>query len=557
LKAITTKQNLNKVIFKAMRIRISKRNSEIIDHLTSLYNFKFDGIIARIAFTYSLQLNKKFNILEDVQVGSDGKDWRDERALFGNSADEKSYYVIYKALLDQHYNKNLTEEEFIKLFKRQLDFGLEKIYQDIEDKNITSGSHISHLMKLVKNGLELISESNPFIPNTTTTNEISSYKELVSIVVGKDDLQNEIRLRINDLNEFDSCNIAIAGMVGSGKTELVKDLLYQISVQTKNELKFIFFDYKGEGSPDRLKSFFELTGSKMVDLRKMPFELNPLSFINLQDERARTFNIKSFVDFVCTIATQLGANQKHILQTIITDCFNHQNNLQSLMPESYANVHPTLNTVLETLDTYNQDNQRSPDTLDAIISDLATSIFQSQPNAQGKKIYEQSLYINLPLELSDTLRQLCVFLTLKYLLAEFSSTNDTEPTKERIKPLRYVIVIDEAHVYLKNKNASKALEDILRVLRSKGVVIIMLTQGVEDYKTKNFDFASQIKIPLCLNINNKDYKLIESFVGTPRSKQKLQEIIGKLEPQKAIINIIEPQIIKINQFWQTLNEKGK
>ena len=153
------------------------------------------------------------------------------------------------------------------------------------------------------------------------------------------------------------------------------------------------------------------------------------------------------------------------------------------------------------------------------------------------------------------MRQLCVFLTLKYLLAEFSSTNDTEPTKDRIKPLRYVIVIDEAHVYLKNKNASKALEDILRVLRSKGVVIIMLTQGVEDYKTKNFDFTSQIKIPVCLNINNKDYKLIESFVGTPRSKQKLQEIIGKLEPQKAIINIIEPQIIKINQFWQTQKAK--
>lgn len=540
-----------------MRIKISKRNSDIIDHLTSLYNFKLDGIIARIAFAYSLQLNKKFNILEDVQISSDGKDWRDERALFGHSADEKSYYVIYKALLDQHYNKNLTEEEFIKLFKRQLDFGLEKMYQDTEDKNITSGSHIQYLMKLVKNGLELISENNPFVSNTSTTKEINSYDGLVSIVLGKDDLQNEIKLRINDLNEFDSCNIAIAGMVGSGKTELVKDLLYQISVQTKNELKFIFFDYKGEGNPDRLRSFFELTGSKMVDLRKIPFDLNPLSFINLQDERARTFNIKSFVDFVCTIATQLGANQKHILQTIITDCFDQQNNLQSLMPENYANIHPTLNTVLETLDTYNQDNQRSPDTLDAIISELAMSIFQTQPNAQGKKIYEQSLYINLPLELSDTLRQLCVFLTLKYLLAEFSSTNDTEPTKDRVKPLRYVIVIDEAHVYLKNKNASKALEDILRVLRSKGVVIIMLTQGVEDYKTKNFDFASQIKIPLCLNINNKDYKLIEAFVGTPRSKQKLQEVIGKLEPQKAIINIVEPQIIKVNQFWQTLKLIGK
>lgn len=298
------------------------------------------------------------------------------------------------------------------------------------------------------------------------------------------------------------------------------------------------------------------TASKMGDLKKAPMELNPLSFISLSERRTQEFNIKSFVDFVYTIATQLGAKQRHILQSVITECFEQRSILKNVMPLDYKNTHPSLRDIFEALETYYQDNGISPDTLHATISDLSTNIFSSNVVTEAKKIYEQSLYINLPIELSDTLRQLCVFLTLKYLLAEFSFTNDTEPTAERIKPLRYVIVVDEAHVYLKNINASKALEDILRVLRSKGVVIIMLTQGVEDYKTKNFDFSSQVKIPICLNINNKDYKLIESYVGTPRSKQKLQEVIGKLEPKKAIINITEPQVITINQFWETL-EKNK
>ena len=31
------------------------------------------------------------------------------------------------------------------------------------------------------------------------------------------------------------------------------------------------------------------------------------------------------------------------------------------------------------------------------------------------------------------------------------------------------------------------------MMRSKGVVVVMLSQGVEDYKTKDFDFASQVK----------------------------------------------------------------
>lgn len=538
-----------------MRIKISKSTSESIDRLTSLYNFKFDSIIARIAFTYSLQLNRRFDVNEERHLTSEGKDWRDERALFGISTDDKSYFVIYKAILDQTYSKSLTEDEFIRLFKLHLNFGLEKIEADLEDKNIASGYHVSYLMKLVKNGLELINESNPFILKTEDTRSLPSYQNLISICLGKDEKGNPVNLAINDLNEFDSCNIAIAGMVGSGKTELVKDLLYQISTQSKNELKFIFFDYKGEGNPERLKPFFEITGSKMIDLKRGPMELNPLSFISLTEKRTQDFNIKSFVDFICTIATQLGARQKHILQTVINDCFNEQESLKTLIPDQYKNSHPTLSSIFQRLEEYYEENNIAPDTLYGIISDLATNIFSADSREETRKIYEKSLYINLPIELSDTLRQLCVFLTLKYLLAEFSSTNDTEPTPQRIKPLRYVIVIDEAHVYLKNKNASKALEDILRVLRSKGVVIIMLTQGVEDYKTKNFDFSSQVKIPICLNINNKDYKLIESFVGTPRSKQKLQEAIGKLEPQTAVINIIEPQVIKINQFWQTIAPK--
>lgn len=537
-----------------MRINSSKKSEELMYELTQLYGFSSDAIICRTAVCLTLQQNKKYDINIEP-LDRKGKDFLSESNLFGSVANRGTYLPIYLAMFDQHYQTNLSEEQFKNLFNHHLENGLDIISNEVKDSNITSGSHISYLMKLVKKGLELINENNPFIPEIDDIKEIAAYENLIEICLGTDEKNQEIRLKINDLNEFDSCNIAIAGMVGSGKTELVKDILFQISEQSKNELKFIFFDYKGEGSPERLKTFFDSTGSKMVDLKKGPMNLNPLSFVSLTDRRTQEFNIRSFVDFICTIATQLGARQKHILQTIITDCFEQQSNLESLMPENYKNAHPTLEDIFEALQEYYESNGIAPDTLFSVISDLATNIFSSNSKPETKKIYQESLYINLPIELSDTLRQLCVFLTLKYLLSEFSSSNDTEPTLERIKPLRYVIVVDEAHVYLKNKNASKALEDILRVLRSKGVVIIMLTQGVEDYKTKNFDFSSQVKIPICLNINNKDYKLVESFVGTPRSKQKLQEVIGKLEPQKGIINIIEPQVIKINQFWKTISTK--
>ena len=79
----------------------------------------------------------------------------------------------------------------------------------------------------------------------------------------------------------------------------------------------------------------------------------------------------------------------------------------------------------------------------------------------------------------------------------------------------------------------------------------MLSQGVEDYKTRDFDFTSQVKLPICLNLQNKDYKAINNFIGTASSKYKLQNEINKLESGKGLINIREPKIIEIRQWWKT------
>ena len=79
----------------------------------------------------------------------------------------------------------------------------------------------------------------------------------------------------------------------------------------------------------------------------------------------------------------------------------------------------------------------------------------------------------------------------------------------------------------------------------------MLSQGAEDYKTKNFDFVSQVKIPICLNIQNKDYKTIEHFLGTPKSSMQMQEAIDQLATGRGIINLNEPAVFKLAQWWQT------
>lgn len=524
-----------------MRIKINKENDELIYNLKTLYNFKNDGIVPRIAFSNSLLSGKIFDIENEVIPSSDGKEFRDDKALFGTVIGNGSNTVIFKSILDQHYGRNTFENEFIKLFKLHLNHGLEIWNNKIEKANISKGDHIDILLKVVKSGLDL--RQNIVKTNVSSKNiDVKEIKDLLTFELGKTQEGENIEIRINDLREFDNRNIAIAGMAGSGKTQLIKDVLYQISRNTNSELKFIFFDYKGEGNPEQLQSFLEATNCEFVDIiNDGGIEFNPFLSINL-DERQRPFSIRAFVDTISTFVPRVGIRQENILISIINDLLDSKNG-----------TYPTINELFEELENYYEINNVRQDTLYSIIRDLSTNIFNCDPN--NPNILYNSLYLNLPPALSDTLRQLVVFLLLRYFNSYFSSTNDCEPT-DHIFPLRYVIVIDEAHIYLKNRNARKALEELLRLLRSKGVIIVMLSQGVEDYKTKDFDFASQVKLPICLNVQNKDYKAISNFVGTPSSKYKLETEIKKLESGKGLINVVEPKMIELRQWWKTKKDEN-
>lgn len=478
-----------------MRIRISKHNDEVIDRIKSIYKFNTEGVIPRLAFAFSIQTNKHFDIKNDVAPSSDGRDFRDDKGLFGTIIEGRSNYPIYKAILDKHYNQSLYEDEFSKLFKLHLDHGLVEIDKKLSKTDFTSGGHISLLMKLVKNGLDL--QSSPVSLDSSLHKQLTvkEFSKPLSFILGSTEENDEIVIKINDLTEFDNRNIAIAGMAGSGKTQLIKDILYQISVNTENKLKFIYFDYKGEGNASQLKPFLDATNCEFIDILNDGFNFNPLTSININEgERQKTFSIKAFVDTVSTFVPQMGTSQKHILQTVIAGLI-----------EEKGDVYPNMSELFAALEEYYETTKTKPDTLLAAIKDLSSGLFSDEIS---ENIIEKSIYLNLPPTLSDTLRQLCVFLLLRYFNFFFSSANDAEPI-DNIMPLRYVIVIDEAHIYLKNKNARKALEDLFRLLRSKGVIVVMLSQGVEDYKTKEFDFASQVKLPICLNVQNKDPTFFE------------------------------------------------
>lgn len=522
-----------------IRFKIDIESTDLLDRITNIYNFKRDTITARIAISLSLNKGTRFD-LNSVNLQSNGREYTPTSNFFGKIIEGADNYVIYKAIIDQHYHYALPELDFIKLVKLHLKEGLDIWIKELNQNSISSGSHIEFLMKNIKDSLDLRKNIVKINSSSNLILDRSEYKHALSFIIGKYEDGTDVEIKINDLREFDNRNIAIAGMAGSGKTQLIKDILYQISKNSNNQLKFIFFDYKGEGNPEQLKTFLNATDCEFIDIVKDGgIKFNPFSSISL-DERERPFSINAFVDTIATFVPGIGVVQKNSLKTILRDLLDNK-----------KGTYPTINELFQNLEEYYVTNKIKPDSLYSAMQNLTENLF----NVSSEDLLDKSLYLNLPPNLSDVLRQLLVFLLLRYFNTHFSSTNDVEPL-DNIIPLRYVIVIDEAHVYLKNKNARKALEELLRLLRSKGVIVVMLSQGVEDYKTKDFDFASQVKLPICLNVQNKDYRMIESFIGTPNSKFKLEAEIKKLDSGLGIINLSEPKTITLRQFWKTIKENN-
>ncbi len=524
-----------------IRFKLDKYTTENIDKITSIYNFSKDTIAIRICFAYSIQQGKKYELSNLVAPPSDGREYLPTSNIFGRIIDSRDNFIVFHGILSVHYGIEVNTELFVKLFKLHCEDGATKIINKLSNIDFTSGEHFSFLLKLAQNGLDLQSDLYLMSNKITHKTEIKEFSEPLSFIIGKTQTNDIIEIKINDLREFDNRNIAIAGMAGSGKTQLIKDILYQISKNTNFQLKYIFFDYKGEGNETQLKPFLEKTNCEFIDILNDGFNFNPLTSINITEgERQKTFSIKAFVDTIATFVPNIGVSQKNILQTVISDLL-----------ESKENSYPNMSELFQEIEEYYVATKTKPDTLYSAIRDLSSGLFS---NDISENIVEKSIYLNLPPTLSDTLRQLCVFLLLRYFNFYFSSTNDAVPNNNII-PLRYVIVIDEAHIYLKNRNARKALEDLLRLLRSKGVIVVMLSQGVEDYKTKDFDFVSQVKLPICLNVQNKDPKLIKAFVGTPRSEHKLINEINRLDSGFGLINLDEPKTIEIRQLWKTMENE--
>lgn len=131
---------------------------------------------------------------------------------------------------------------------------------------------------------------------------------------------------------------------------------------------------------------------------------------------------------------------------------------------------------------------------------------------------------------------------------------DSTPTENGYRGMRYILLIDEEHVIFKEKKYQDILEKILREIRSKGVSVIMLSQGIDEFNQSNFDFSSMCEISFLLDIKDKtNTKAINKFPGlSDKDGIKAARSLEKIQKGQAISNIKEftkGELFELKQFY--------
>lgn len=507
-----------------INVRTSADNHDLVRNLTQKMKLGTENYIARIAFAYSIAKGIKVD-LQEIR-DSKGKEYKED-ILFGQ------YKDFYVALVCQHYGLYKTDKDLGRYIKMHIDDGLERINKLFE--NNPNYDSLDFLLEYIDRGVTALEDAEVpdgaiLFDEKTRGLRVSnkdSYTSPIKIKAGYELESGEpIFFYPNDITHYNNCHMAIAGNSGTGKTQFALDFLKQISKVTQQQVNFLYLDFKGLKQDDinYYQPFFDATNTTFIDAPHSAFPLNPVTFIDNVNEKNRIMGINKLVDIISNYAN-LGKRQVQQLKDAVRNAFD----------EKKGGEHPTFQDIyVKTLEITGDEPSRLREVLEGI-SEL--ELFEKE---NKKDFLSSNYYLSLSGDLPGHIRFTATFLIINYLYNIFMNMENT-PVEGESKGIRYVLLIDEAHVIFKERKAQDLLEKILREIRSKGVSVVLLSQGIREFIQPSFDFSSMCEIAFLLDIKDKNnVRMMSQFLGMGQKESgKITRSMERIEKGQALSNLKE------------------
>ncbi len=460
------------------------------------------AVLARIAFALSLKKDGK-KVLPSLRfTGGEMK-----RPTF--IGDDE---LFFRTLISYVYEQpDISEEDF---------YSNKSIIKD----HIDSGCHyLSELFaECGRDGIKLLSA-------LTAQVEFSGRKEMkgrgLDIFIGKTLLQkSDVFMALNDTSIHANSHLAIMGKPGVGKTQFLLKILTDIRIQSNFQTNFIYFDYKGDVVDNerflktaKVQAFQLLQGG--ISLPVNPFVLPAY------DEQAINVSAREKAESFASINSKLGVVQKGALTEAIRAAYAKRR--ESDLP------YPDFQDVLEiALAMYEEDNKKD-DSLIEVLRDLADfDLFwrHGSENPPIDRLTTRTLLIDV--HAMPVLKELVAYLVIERIYKEMASLPDS-PVEDGRRTIRTILVIDEAHNYLGQKNIF--LQRIVREGRSKGIVVFFASQSPNDYQQKFFNFQELLEFTYIFQCEGVSARSIQDILGcSGKTAKDLQMEIARLEPWQVI-----------------------
>lgn len=519
-------------------IRPSQSSWDLIDTLKRVWDMRVNYAPIRIAIGRSLLSGDS---PRPENYADDNKRAIDTQQIFSGGGTD--YTALYHALIVQRHGRAVSTDEFLRLLKAHVDHGFELIAADTKDFN-NADAYVNYLIDLVNAGLA----NRNLQPTPALIEQKPAFGGLLNLQIGWDK-ETEQPATI-EFNRRTNSYLAVTGKPGSGKTQFVKDLLAQIRLQSESKVNFIFFDYaKGDVADDA--AFVEATGAEVVRLPEESLPVNPFARVNVGSEMAVRMAVQDFTDLIAGVE-RLGTVQSQRLYNAIQNGFDQMRGA----PQPF----PDFQIVRQEIDTeYFIQHNRQPDTLTEVARKLDEfRIFARNDDTNfWNSLTDRTVIVDL--HGLTVLREMTVCLVLNALYRELMTMLDSA-VNDGVREMRTIIVIDEAHHFLKDKRRNAILERLIREIRSKGASVFLMSQSPDDYDQPYFDFAELLEFIFLLQSNAGATKFLQNAFGVSLQQAKsLSAEIANLQTAYAVGKSFvtgkeTAKTFRLRQFWR---DKGK
>lgn len=275
-------------------------------------------------------------------------------------------------------------------------------------------------------------------------------------------------------------NVGIVGNLGTGKTQLVKSLIYNLVVTPENNrgrpVKFLVFDYKGDYTTG---DFPGRIGARIIEPHHLPISLFDTSCsqgIKPTVERARFF-----CDVIKKIYPGIGFVQEGSLVTAIKNCYERAGN-----SGRFPLVH-------EVLDEYKNVSGVTADSVTSILMHMVDmELFEDDPAKLKtfKEFFDGTVVINLrALGQDDGTKNMIVVVFLN-LFYDYMLAISKEPfAGESPHQLRFIdsmLLVDEAEQIMRYD--FPVLKNILLQGREFGVGVLLASQFLSHFAQGKMDY---------------------------------------------------------------------